>query len=133
MSRYGLFNETRSLPAYARFFALQVAVSSYPGDPLRKQLDAIVGKISVTQDRAEQCALASEASRLLSGAVRFTEYALWDYTLIPSVANKEFLSWVDGIQEIASAPVDKDDVVLFLPDDTSYFVATLTMLSGDSS
>src|SRR5438105_381207 len=114
MSLYGLFNETRSLPTYARFFALQVAVSSYPGDPLRKLLDALVGKISVTLDHAEQCKAASEASRLLANAVRFTEYALWDYTLISSVANKEFLSWVDGIQGIASAPVDKDDVMPFL-------------------
>ena len=33
MNRYGLFNDTRQTESDASFFAIQVAVSSYPGDP----------------------------------------------------------------------------------------------------
>src|SRR5437867_13185616 len=45
----------------------------------------------------------------------------------------EFLSWVDWIQGIAAAPADMEDVTPLLTNDTSYFVATLTLLSPDSS
>ena len=129
MKRYGLFNETRLTASDASFFAIQAAVSSYPGDPLRKALDEIVAGISTLSDQEQQSVLAAKGAGLLSRAVPFFEYCVWDYTLVSSVALKEFASWVDDIQNVAGAPPDAGDMTPFLPDDTSYFVATLAVLS----
>jgi len=133
MTRYGLFNDTRQTESDASFFAIQVAVSSYPGDPLRKELDAIVSEISSSSDQPRQSALAASGAGLLSRALPFVEYCVWDYTLVSSVALKEFASWVDDIQSVAGAPPDSGDVSKFLTDDTSYFVATLVVLSSHPS
>jgi hypothetical protein len=127
--RYGLFNETRITASDASFFAIQVAVSSYPGDPLRKSLDEIVTGISTLSDQEQQSVLAAKGAGLLSRAVPFFEYCVWDYTLVPSVALKEFASWVDDIENVAGSPLETGDVNSFITDDTSYFVATLAVLS----
>jgi hypothetical protein len=133
MNHYGLFNDLRAAPANAAFFAIQVAVSSYPDDPLRKDLDALAAQITTSSEQKQQSTLAASAADQLSQAVRFVEYCVWDYTLVSSVAHKEFSSWVDDIQQIAGSPEDPDDVVPFLKDDTSYFVATLAVLSSHPS
>ena len=129
MNRYGLFNDTRVTPTDASFFAIQLALSSYPGDPLRKELDEIVRGITSLSDPAEQGKLAARGAGLLSAALPFVEYCVWDYTLVPGVALKEFASWVDDIQGVAGVPPEPGDVTPFLTDDTSYFVATLVVLS----
>jgi len=129
MKRYGLFNDARSTPSDASFFAIQAAVSTYPGDPLRKQLDEIVAGISSLTDQSAQSALAAKGAGLLARALPYIEYCVWDYTLVSSVATKEFASWVDDIQKFADAPPESGDVTPFNTDDTSYFVATLVVLS----
>ena len=129
MNRYGLFNDTRVTPTDASFFAIQLALSSYPGDPLRKELDEIVRGITSLSDPSEQGKLAARGAGLLSAALQFVEYCVWDYTLVPGVALKEFASWVDDIQGVASSPPEPGDITPFLADDTSYFVATLVVLS----
>jgi hypothetical protein len=133
MTRYGLFNDVRHTETDASFFALQAAVSSYPDDPLRKELDGIVAEISSSTDLANQSALAARGAGILSRAVPFIEYCVWDYTLVSSVALKEFASWVDDVQGVAGAPPDPGDVSPFLTGDTSYFVATLVVLSSHAS
>jgi hypothetical protein len=129
MNRYGLFNNLRQTDADACFFAIQAAVSSYPGDPLRMELGEIVASISTLTDQAQQSVLAAKGAGLLSRAVPFIEYCVWDYTLVSTVALKEFASWVDDLQGVAGAPPESGDVTHFLKDDTSYFVATLAVLS----
>ena len=104
MKRYGLFNDARGTPSDASFFAIQAAVSTYPGDPLRKQLDEIVAGISSLTDQSAQSALAAKGAGLLARALPYIEYCVWDYTLVSSVATKEFASWVDDIQKLADAP-----------------------------
>jgi len=133
MKRYGLFNDTRITPSDASFFAIQAALSSYPGDPIRKELHGIVAGISALSDQAQQSALAAKGAGLLSRAVPFVEYCVWDYTLVSSVALKEFASWVDDLQNVANAPPEAGDTTSFLTDDTSYFVATLAVLSSHPS
>ncbi len=133
MMRYGLFNDTRVTESDACFFAIQVAVSSYPGDPLRKELDEIVKGITGQSDIAQQSALAAKGAEILSRALPFVEYCVWDYTLVSSVALKEFASWVDDLQGVAAAPPEPGDISPFLTDDTSYFVATLAVLSSHPS
>lgn len=129
MKRYGLFNDTRITATEASFFAIQVALSTYPGDPLRAALDRIVAEISAISDQARQSTLAAGGAGLLANALPFLEYCVWDYTLVGEVALKEFASWVDDFQKVADAPPDPGDVTPFLTDDTSYFVATLAILS----
>ena len=129
MNRYGLFNDLRQTDADACFFAIQAAVSSYPGDPLRTELGEIVGSISTLTDQAQQSVLAAKGAGLLSRAVPFIEYCVWDYTLVSTVALKEFASWVDDIQKLADTPPESGDVTHFVADDTSYFVTTLVVLS----
>jgi hypothetical protein len=133
MSRYGLFNDVRQTDADACFFAIQVAVSSFPDDPLRKELGEIVTGISATSDQAGQSALAAKGAGLLSHALPFIEYCVWDYTLVSSVALKEFASWVDDLQSVTGAPPESGDITRFLTDDTSYFAATLVVLSSHPS
>jgi hypothetical protein len=133
VNRYGLFNDLRTSPSDSAFFAIQVAVSSYREDPLRKNLDTAVAEISTTSEHEKQSSLAAAAADQLAHSVQFIEYCVWDYTMVKSVAHKEFASWVDDIQEIAASAADPDDVTSFLKDDTSYFVATLAVLSAHSS
>jgi hypothetical protein len=73
--------------------------------------------------------LAAKGAGLLSHAVPFFEYSVWDYTLVSSVALKEFASWMDDIESVAGSPPEPGDVTSFKTDDTSYFVATLAVLS----
>jgi len=131
--RYGLFNDARVTEGNAAFFALQAAVSTYPGDPLRRDLDALVSQISSSSDTAAQTALAAKGVQLLAGALPFIEYCVWDYTLVSGVAQKEFASWVDDLQEVAGGAPESGDVTPFLTDDTSYFVVTLAVLSSHAA
>ncbi|HTO93683.1 MAG TPA: hypothetical protein VMM80_04905 [Bacteroidota bacterium] len=131
--RYGLFNDARVTEGNAAFFAFQAAVSTYPGDPLRKSLDEVVAEISAAADVAAQTAAAARGIQLLAGALPFIEYCVWDYTLVSGVALKEFASWVDDLQEVAGAAPESGDVTPFLTGDTSYFVVTLAVLSSHPS
>jgi len=131
--RYGLFNDARVTEGSASFFAFQAALSTYPGDPLRKSLDAVVAEISSAGDVAAQTAAAARGIQLLAGALPYFEYCVWDYTLVASVALKEFASWVDDLQEVAGKAPESGDVTPFLADDTSYFVATIAVLSSHPS
>jgi len=131
--RYGLFNDARAAEGDAAFFAFQAAVSTYPGDPLRKSLDDVVAEISSSADSAAQTAAAARGIQLLAGALPYIEYCVWDYTLVSSVALKEFASWVDDLQEVAGGAPESGDVTPFLTDNTSYFVATLAVLSSHPS
>jgi hypothetical protein len=133
VNRYGLFNHERSAEGDAAFFAIQVAVSTYPEDPLAKKLESIEAEISSLTDHSRQSALAGNGAEALAGIVPFIEYCVWDYTIVSSVAKKEFSSWVDDLQSIAGSAEDPEDVTPFLEDDTSYFVATLAVLSAHSS
>ncbi|HUI11269.1 MAG TPA: hypothetical protein VL221_13145 [Bacteroidota bacterium] len=131
--RYGLFNDARTAEGNTAFFAFQAAVSTYPGDPLRASLDSIVREISSSADAEAQTAAAARGTQLLAGALPLIEYCVWDYTLVPTVALKEFASWVDDLQEVAGGAPESGDVTPFLTDDTSYFVATLAVLSSHPS
>ena len=131
--RYGLFNDARATEGDAAFFAFQAALSTYPGDPLRKTLDDIVKVISSSADAAAQTAAAAKGVQILAGALPFIEYCVWDYTLVSSVALKEFASWVDDLQEVAGEAPESGDVTPFLTNDTSYFVATIAVLSSHPS
>ena len=131
--RYGLFNDARTTEGDASFFAFQAALSTYPGDPLRKSLEGIVAEISSSADTAAQAAAAARAVQLLSGALPYIEYCVWDYTLVASVALKEFASWVDDLQSVAGEAPGSGDVTPFLTNDTSYFVVTLAVLSSHAS
>jgi hypothetical protein len=131
MARYGLFNESRTTEQDAMFFAVQVAVSSYPGDPLRSELDRIIGAISSGSDTDQQIALAAQGMQLLSGTIPYIEYCVWDYTLVGGVALKEFSSWVDDLQDVANTSPATGDLTGFMEDDTSYIVATLAVLSSN--
>jgi hypothetical protein len=133
MTRYGLFNDTRTTDGDATFFAIQVALSSYPGDPLRTELEKIVSEISALSDQVRQSELAARGAGLLARALPFVEYCVWDYTLVSSVAIREFASWVDDLQSVAASPPEASDVTPFLKDDTSYFVVTLAVLSSHPS
>jgi hypothetical protein len=74
-----------------------------------------------------------EAAQKLSEAVEWTEYCVWDYSLAKEVAVKEFVTWVDGVQQVASQPDDAEDTTGFIPDDTTCFVATLAILSNHTT
>lgn len=133
MIRYGLFNDERKADGKAAFFAIQAAVSSYPGDPLREELRGIVGQITSSADREQQGQQAQKAMDLLIGAMPYIHYCSWDYTTMSKVAQREFASWVDEIQNAAGTAEDPEDVSGFVPDDTSYFVATFAVLSSQDA
>jgi hypothetical protein len=130
---HGTFNETRTAPSDLTFFAIQAAISSYPDDPLRDELATIVDKISATTDQALQSKYAAEGCALAAGAVRFTEYCVWDYSLVHKIAKTEFASWIDGIQESVNTSKDENLDSSFMDTDTSYIVATFAVLSTHSS
>ena len=130
MSRYGLFNETRTTNTNALFFAIQAAFCSFPGDPLRKDLQEITGQISASTDPAVQSGLAAKGCSLAGDAVPLIQYCVWDYSLVPNVAKTEFLSWIDGIADnVREASQDGSDIG-FETMDTCYFVVTLVLLSS---
>jgi hypothetical protein len=129
MSRYGLFNEIRTTTSSATFFAIQGAISSYPNDPLRNELQEIVKAISSSNNRSQQCLLMSKGCELTAKAVQFTEYCVWDYTLVSKIAKSEFSSWVDGINENINSKEEYETSNSLVPADTSYFVVTLAILS----
>ena len=99
MSRYGLFNEIRTTTSSTTFFAIQGAISSYPNDPLRNELQEIVNAITCSNNQMQQSLLVSKGCELAAKAVHFTEYCVWDYTLVSRIAKSEFNSWIDGINE----------------------------------
>jgi hypothetical protein len=129
MNRYGLFNDIRTTTSSATFFAIQGAISSYPNDPLRNELHEIVGAITSSNNHLQQSLLVSKGCELAAKAVQFTEYCVWDYTLVSKIAKSEFNSWVDGINENINSKEEHETNNSLVPADTSYFVVTLAMLS----
>lgn len=133
MKRIGIFNESRTCPTKSVFFALQTVISTYPGDPFRKELSSIIGEISSSNEQKIQCEALKRGAALLASSLQYTEYCVWDYSFVKDVAHTEFSSWVDDIQRILNAPDDTDDVVPFGGAETSYMVATLVILSNHNS
>lgn len=133
MSRYGLFNEIRTTTSSTTFFAIQGAISSYPNYPLRNELQEIVDAITASNNHMQQSLLVSKGCELAAKAVQFTEYCVWDYTLVSKIAKSEFNSWVDGINENINSKEDIETSNSLVPADTSYFVVTLAILSAHLS
>jgi hypothetical protein len=133
MSRYGLFNEIRTTTTSTTFFAIQVAISSYPSDPLRNELQKIVDAITSSSNHTQQSQLVSKGCELAAKAVQFTGYCVWDYTLVSKIAKSEFNSWIDGINENINTKEENETSTSLGPADTSYFVITLAILSAHLS
>ncbi|MGA7121662.1 MAG: hypothetical protein WBY94_16265 [Polyangiaceae bacterium] len=112
------------------FFALQLAVASYPGDPLRRDLAECTSRVMepLPSDPSESIARWFGA---LTACLPVVDYGIWDFTLVPSVATTEFRSWVDGVRQEASLPPDPAETSAFSDREPVYFVATFAALSGD--
>jgi hypothetical protein len=133
MRPYGTFNESRTAASDMMFFAIQTAISSYPGDPRRKEFQEIVDKISSTTDLTLQSKYAAAGCAMAAESIPFTDYCVWDYSLVSNVAKTEFSSWIDGIQENINTSKEENIDSPFVTEDTSYIVVTFAMLSTHSS
>ena len=114
------------------FFAVQVAISSYPNDPLRTYFYDSERKLGEIEDFSERCKLLKIVLKKLSESLRFMDYCIWDYSMINSVAKKEFESWEKGVAE-AIEDEEPGDTSDFSEKETSYFVVTFSLLSTHPS
>lgn len=114
------------------FFAVQVAISSYPKDPIRTYFHDSEQILNEISDFSEQCKLLKIVLSRLSESLRFMDYCVWDYSMISSVAKKEFESWEKGLTD-AIEDEESGDTQDFSEKETSYFTVTFSILSTHPS
>ncbi len=115
------------------FIAMQFALSSYPEDPVRMRLRKAVEQIQQSSVVDDIVAELRSFMQTLHANRSLIEYCVWDYSLVSSVANSEFASWVSGIREVRQEPEHEKEEVLFQVDCSSYCIATFALRSKHES
>jgi hypothetical protein len=123
-----LANEYKAISNGA-FFALQLAIRSYPSDEVRQNLHRLLSQYSASDDIRSKLNCIQESADWLSKNIMYVDYVIWDYSLVASVASKEFRSWSDGIQESISSDSPLEDTDSFQERMGSYAVVTIVLLS----
>lgn len=115
------------------FFALQVALSSYPSDPTHEELIDLLAKYSSASSANDKFLLLKKVADLLLKNLRYVHYAVWDYTLVRELAIDEFASWARDITSIFSEKRTLEDAEEFSTNCDSYIVVTIALLSEHNS
>ncbi len=110
------------------FFAIQVAIATYPGDPLRTYIHDTIVAISDLDDQAQRNNMLKELLRKLYQSLRFMEYCVWDYSLNHDISLKEYKSWLYGLRSSYEED-DINDSTGFQETQNTYFVFTLVLNS----
>jgi hypothetical protein len=113
------------------FFALQVVVKTYPQDPLRAKLHALISGSPAEASLAEKRAFYKNLTAVLNEALPSFDRGFWDF-IRGRKAEAEFDAWCSELEGSIATERDElgeaQDEVHRLSTDKDYIVVTLAFL-----